>query len=116
MNRRRFLGCAALSLLASCVAIACSSKSPLIGKWQVVRDDGSESGTFHEFLEGGTLITSTNSFTSSFVYVIVDSSRMKWTSDKTNSSEVISFRFEGGYLYLKDAGGDREVKHKRVKG
>lgn len=116
MKRRLFVELSLSSLALTAIAGCSSAEDKLRGKWEVVRDDGSESGTFAEFLSDRTAIFSTPQFQilAVYDYKIIEGDRLSIQFKKTGEIEIFKFRLEGGYLYLKSLGDNRELKHKRI--
>ena len=116
MKRRRFVDTAIAGLTLTTILGCQSKEGQLKGKWQVVRDDGEDSGTFVEFFSDGTRLESIPRFNISGVdnYKILEGDRLSLQSRETGSTKIYSFRFDRDYLILKPSDSDREIKYKRI--
>ena len=114
MKRRLFVELSLSSLALTAIAGCSSAEGRLRGKWQAINDGGEALEIFYEFLNSGTMIATIYSSASSSTYKIIDSDRMTWKSDKTGSTEIILYRFDGDELYLRGSSGGKESKHRRV--
>ena len=102
----------ALTAISGCSSL----EDKLKGKWETVKDDGSGSGTFAEFLSDHTVILSTPHFQILYVYdyKVIEGDRLSIQSKKTREVEILGLRLDQGFLFLKNSDSDREVRYKRV--
>lgn len=116
MKRRLFVTLSLSTLTLAAIAGCSSIEDRLRGKWIAIRADGSQSESFAEFLSDRTAILSTPKFQilSVYDYKIIEGDRLSLQSKKTGAVEISEIRFEKGYLFLKDFGGDREIKYERI--
>lgn len=116
MKRRRFVTTAIAGLALSAISGCQSKEDQIRGKWQVIRANGEVGESYVEFLGDRTAILSTPKFNVSSVheYKTIEGDRLSLQSKKTNEVEIFSFRFDQGYLFLKEANGDHETKYKRI--
>jgi hypothetical protein len=104
----------AVAAIAGVLAVACSVKHTIIGKWQDV------SGAKIEFSESGALKVSSSTAALGFVegtYAFLDDGRVRLDTNWMTSfgTKVMSVRISGSELTLTDEDG-RTAKYERVKG
>ena len=116
MKRRSFVATAIAGLALSTLFGCQSKEDPLRGKWQSVKTDERTGESYAEFLGDRTAIFTFPKFNISSVYEykIIEGNHLSLQSKQISLVEIYSFRFDQGYLFIRNANDDRETQYKRI--